>query len=127
MEVLLDTHTLLWFLYGNDKLSLKAREIIESETNEVIVSIASLWEVTIKQAIGKLEIEGSLANFFDVVQANGFAIRQISADDLLVLATLPFHHRDPFDRILIAQALQAKIPILTKDAHINLYKATCLF
>lgn len=127
MTVLLDTHALLWFLYGNEKLSVKARNTIEDKSDTVLVSIASLWEITIKQAIGKLTIEGSLENLFETVKTNGFAIEPISKEALLILATLPFHHRDPFDRILVAQALQLKIPIVTKDTHIHLYEATCLF
>lgn len=127
MTVLLDTHTLLWFLYGNEKLSPKARRIIEDKSNNVLVSIASLWEITIKQAIGKLKIEGSLENLFETVKTNGFTIEPISEEALFELATLPFHHRDPFDRILVAQALQLEIHMITKDAHINLYEVRCLF
>lgn len=127
MNILLDTHTLLWFLYGNEKLTYEAKELIENENNEIAVSVVSLWEITIKIAISKLKIDSSLYDFLNLISSNGFTILDISNSDLLKLKSLPFIHRDPFDRLLIAQTINREMTILTKDEHIKQYDVSNTF
>jgi PIN domain nuclease of toxin-antitoxin system len=105
MKLLLDTHILIWLINGNKNLSQIARQAIEDESNSLHLSIASLWEIAIKTSLGKLELgiqlEQITTNF---ILPSGMEILPIHLPHLLVLQTLPFHHRDPFDRLLISQA-----------------------
>jgi len=118
MRVLLDTHALLWALEGSDALSITARETIVSLQNEVLVSSASAWEIAIKCALGKLEAPGELGAAIDEA---GFVRRLIGFEDCEKLQSLPPHHRDPFDRMLVSQALVDGIPIVTRDPWISRY------
>lgn len=118
MKILVDTHIFLWALAEPEKLSKKQRDEIESPANIVYVSSVSIAEIMIKASLGKLSIE------FDPVreaETCGFELLDFSAKSALILGTLPFHHRDPFDRMLIAQSLSEKIPIMTGDSKIKLY------
>ena len=101
---LLDTHTFLWFIDGNDNLSPKALENIENENAQNFISIVSLWEIAIKLSLGKLEVNIPFKQIEDAVFKNNFQILPISFTDLLKLSELPFHHRDPFDRLLLRNA-----------------------
>src|SRR3954447_12815238 len=106
MRVLLDTHTFLWFAQDDSQLSVRARQTIEEGTTDVSFSIASAWEVVIKTSIGKLALRDPLWEAVAQQQRdNDIAILNITLDHLAQLAMLPFHHRDPFDRLLIAQAM----------------------
>src|SRR5207244_12653755 len=101
MRLLLDTHSFLWFISGDSKLSPSARAAIEEPTNEVMFSPASAWEMAIKMSLGKL----TLTEPFEVlvpreVRRNGFRLLPIELPHVAVVASLPFHHRDPFDRLL---------------------------
>ena len=117
MRLVLDTHSLLWFIMGNDRLSRKARTTIEDLDNQVLVSVGSLWEIAIKVNIGKLTFLRSYEEFFPVeLQKNEIEVLPIRHKDLAVLANLPLHHRDPFDRLIIAQAISEDIAIVTKDS-----------
>jgi PIN domain nuclease of toxin-antitoxin system len=118
MRVLLDTHALLWALEGSDALSITARETIVSLQNEVLVSSVSAWEIAIQRALGKLEAPRELAAAID---AAGFMRRLVGFEDCEKLQKLPAHHRDPFDRMLISQALVDGIPIVTHDPWISRY------
>jgi PIN domain nuclease of toxin-antitoxin system len=118
VRVLLDTHAVLWALEGGDCLSEKARETILDLSNEVLVSAASAWEISIKRALGKLEAPSNLA---EVIQDAGFLPRNIHFADCARVGQLPMHHRDPFDRMLVSQALVDGVPIVTCDVHIPLY------
>jgi PIN domain nuclease of toxin-antitoxin system len=112
MRLLLDTHIFIWFFTGNTKISNKATAFIENQDNEKLLSTASLWEMAIKQSTGKLSFHLSLEVFIkQQLSLNDFNLLEIKIDHLAVVATLPFHHRDPFDRVLIAQSLVEKIPI----------------
>jgi PIN domain nuclease of toxin-antitoxin system len=104
MNFLLDTHTFLWFVAGNDELSQNARQIIKDPLNNGFVSIASLWEISIKTALGKLTIKGKFETVIDDVIRNGFLLLPIEFQHTVRQYKLPFHHRDPFDRILVSQA-----------------------
>lgn len=127
MNVLLDTHTLLWFLNGDDLLSNKARRAIEDRRNSVFVSIASFWEIAIKLSLRKLEYEYGLTKMYQLIEENGFVILPITFDHTLLVSSLEFIHRDPFDRIITAQAINEKMTILTKDANIAQYKVKTIW
>ena len=117
MRVLLDTHTLLWWLSGDKKLSLRARRTIADEANEIFVSAVSAWEVATKHRIGKLPAAGPLAvDFAREVRQQGFSALPITLDHGQVAGALAGEHRDPFDRLLIAQSLEEKMALLSNDA-----------
>ena len=118
MNLLLDTHILLWWLDDNASLPVNAREAIADTDNLIILSAAVIWEIRIKQGIGKLEIA---PNFYNVVKEQGFEMLAITPDHAYAVGDLPEHHRDPFDRILIAQALLEGFTIVTHDAIFNKY------
>lgn len=118
MKALLDTHALLWALEDSSELSPTAREVIVSLENEVLVSSVSAWEIAIKTALGKLEAPAAVSSAVDDA---GFIRRVIRFEDCEKLAELPHHHRDPFDRMLVAQALVDGIPVITRDALIRQY------
>ena len=124
---LLDTHTFLWFIDGNDNLSPKALENIENENAQNFISIVSLWEIAIKLSLGKLEVNIPFKQIEDVVFKNNFQILPISFTDLLKLSELPFHHRDPFDRLLIAQCINNEMIFLSKDENISKYNAPIIW
>ncbi|MDJ0735416.1 MAG: type II toxin-antitoxin system VapC family toxin [Nostocaceae cyanobacterium] len=128
MRILLDTHSFLWFIAGNPKLSSTARSLIEDINNQRLLSVASLWEIAIKQSLGKL----TLAMPFDILipqqlSLNSIDILHIEINHLTVVCTLPFHHRDPFDRLLIAQALVEEIPIVSADSAFDAYSVSRLW
>jgi PIN domain nuclease of toxin-antitoxin system len=128
MKLLLDTHTFLWFIMGNSSLSAKARALIEDVANEKFLSVASLWELAIKLSIGKL----TLAAPFDVLipqqlSLNGFELLNIEIAHAAAVATLPLHHRDPFDRLLIAQAQVENMSIVSIDAAFDAYSVARLW
>ena len=103
MKFLLDTHVLIWFLDGNLRLSSRARQLVEDENNEVFVSIVSLWEIAIKNSLGKLELAQPFEQMFPrQLQENSIEILDISVEHLNAVRILPFHHRDPFDRLILA-------------------------
>jgi PIN domain nuclease of toxin-antitoxin system len=121
-KFLLDTHTFLWFITANPKLSLDARLLIEDMTNKRLLSIASLWEMTIKASQGKLNLSMPFTDLVTTqIQGNAINLLPITPDHLKVMFTLPFHHKDPFDRLLIAQAMAETIPIISKDAIFQQY------
>lgn len=124
---LLDTHTLLWFVGGNKELSQTARQLIETENATNYISIASLWEIAIKVSLGKLELKTSFNQISQQLADNGFEILPVTFEDTLIIAALPFHHRDPFDRIIIAQAITNKLTIISKDEHFTSYSAKVIW
>ena len=112
MRYLLDTHTLLWFLSGDESLSQTARQLIENEANQIFVSIASLWEITIKSSLSKLELASSLEQMLvDKLLENDIQTLAISVHHLMGVHNLPFYHRDPFDRLIVAQSLIEKMQL----------------
>ena len=119
MILVLDTHALIWALEDSPRLSREARRAIEDTGNVVLASSASAWEISIKKALGRLQAPDDLAN---AVELAGFLKRPIRFADVDRLATLPTHHRDPFDRILIAQALEEGAPIVSCDPWIARYQ-----
>ena len=127
MQLLLDTHTLLWFYSGDDALSDNLKKIIRTPTNTCYISIASLWEITIKISLGKLEINTPMAELFSFLDRNQFLVIPIELNHLLQLQRLQQHHRDPFDRLIIAQALSENLPVATKDSFFSQYGLTILW
>ncbi|GAC1451152.1 MAG: type II toxin-antitoxin system VapC family toxin [Chamaesiphon sp.] len=116
MKILLDTHTFLWFIEGSLNLSEPARNLIEAPGNQRLLSIASLWEMSIKISIGKLELGMSLTELVkEEVYGNAMELLEIKPGHLDELTKLPFHHKDPFDRLMICQSLVESIPIVTRD------------
>ena len=116
MNLLLDTHALLWFISGESKLSENARRLIEDATNDKFVSIASLWEIAIKVSIGKMPLTGTFDDLFpQQLKINGFGLLPISVEHVSILTSLPFHHRDPFDRLLVAQSMADNMDLLSVD------------
>jgi PIN domain nuclease of toxin-antitoxin system len=124
VRYLLDTHTLLWMRENNPHLNrTKWEPVFFSDENEILVSIVSLWEMTIKRSLGKLDFVRSLEDFAaDVTMEHGFTLLPVSPNDLDRLATLPHHHRDPFDRLLIAQTIEHGATAVTNDRHWKKYR-----
>ena len=118
MKVLLDTHALLWWLAEDETLSIKARQVIASPKTTVYVSAASAWEIAIKKAIGKLQAPDDLVA---ALSANRFQHLPVTIEHALYAGALPRHHDDPFDRMLVAQALLEKLTIITRDKSIPAY------
>ena len=116
MRLLLDTHALLWFLVGSDKLSRAARLQMEDPANEIFVSAVSALEVTTKQRIGKLQDVEALASAFEArVLEKGFLLAPITVGHAALAGTLPFEHKDPFDRLLIAQSLIEEMWLVSNE------------
>ena len=124
---LLDTHTLIWFIGGNKELSITARTSIEEDNVNNFVSIASLWEIAIKISLKKLELKTPFNQIGRQLLENGFELLPATFADTLTISALPFHHRDPFDRMIIAQALTNGLTIISKDEHISLYDVNLIW
>jgi len=121
MDILLDTCSILWFLKGDEKMPISSRDIILNAENTIYVSIATVWEVAIKLSIGKLEFDCGIDGFIKGIEDEGFSLLEVSTAHTRVLTTLPYIHRDPFDRMLIAQAMTENIPIMTADSDMLKY------
>ena len=119
MRLLLDTHALIWSLEQSHRLSAAARAAIEDVENEVLVSVVSAWEIAIKKSTKRLATPDDLDA---VIDAARFIRRDIKFADVRQVSRLPLHHRDPFDRILVAQALEDSVPIVTCDPQIARYQ-----
>ena len=119
--ILLDTHSLLWWLDNDDRLSRRAREAIQNPILQVLVSVGSLWEIAIKQRLGKLKASNLVNNFQKELDDAGFVELPISGVHAIRAAVLPINHRDPFDRLLIAQAEIENVPIVSRDSQFDAY------
>ena len=118
--ILLDTHAFYWYMCDKDRLTPAIINRIEAE-DCVCVSIATFWEMTVKASLGKLILPAPISSLMEACDSLSFAILPITADHLTCLAALPFIHRDPFDRLLIAQAIADNLTIITKDHMIPQY------
>jgi len=116
MELLLDTHVLIWFLNGDRQLPINIERIIADPTNRCYLSIASIWEIAIKSSLGKLELQGDLSMLVDFLYSNDIQTLPITFSHILYLQKMPFYHRDPFDRMLIAQSAVEDYTLLSRDA-----------
>ncbi len=122
MKLLLDTHTFLWFIGGSAELSYGAKALTEDSENEVFLSIASLWEMAIKISLKKLILAKPFDTFIpEQLALNQIALLNISVAHTADVATLPFHHRDPFDRLLIAQAKVENMALISRDEAFDSY------
>lgn len=127
-RLLLDTHTFLWWVSDAPELSITAREAISDTGNECFLSIASCWEMAIKSSIGKLRLTKPVERFVhDLITENGFRLLSIELRHAAKVEALPFHHRDPFDRLLLAQAITEKLTIVTVDSLFSSYGVKLLW
>jgi PIN domain nuclease of toxin-antitoxin system len=117
-RLLVDTHALLWWLIDDAGLSPTAREALSDPATDVLVSTASVWEIAIKRALGKLSAPDDLPEH---IEAQGFGWLPVEAEHAWQVRDLPPHHRDPFDRLLVAQALVERIPVVSADASFAAY------
>ena len=123
MNLFLDTHVLLWWLDDSSNLPDKERSAIADSGNLIVVSAAVVWEIRIKQALGKLEIP---SNFLHVIKDQGFEFLSITVDHAYAAGNLPMHHRDPFDRMIIAQAKLEGLKVITHDTIFKKYDVAIL-
>lgn len=128
MKLLLDSHALLWSLYEPERLSARAREAVSDSQNDLYVSLATIWELANKAATHRLPLVGSSVHrMVERIEELGVAFLPITQQNILAAATLPHHHGDPFDRMLIAQAQAESLLLLTKDADIARYDVPILW
>ena len=122
MHALIDTSTFLWSISDSDKLSADARRCIADLDNELFLSIASLWEIAIKTSLGKLELLLPFSQLIpEQLEQNAITVLPIDMRHLSKIIDLPFHHRDPFDRLIIAQSFTEQLPVITRDAAFSQY------
>ena len=122
MKLLLDTQAFLWFVTDDARRSAAARDAIEGADNERALSIASVWEMAIKHALGKLHFTEPFPQFVTTqTAANGIALLAIDVEHAIAVASLPMHHRDPFDRLLMAQALAEEMAMVSSDEALDRY------
>ncbi len=122
MRLLLDTHAFLWFILADPQLSTRAKSAIEDPANDVEVSPASYWEIAIKIRLGKYILSQPYQSFMESqIAGNDFRILHIEPRHTALLTTLPMHHKDPFDRLLVAQTLTEAVPIVSGDVSLDPY------
>jgi PIN domain nuclease of toxin-antitoxin system len=127
MKLLLDTHAFLWLSASPEKLSANALSACEDSTNEIYLSLVTPWEIQIKQQLGKLHCEEPLPTLITThQQQNGLCILPILLNHIYALSCLPRHHNDPFDRLLIAQAITESMTLVTVDKNIEMYSTNPL-
>ncbi|GGC00388.1 type II toxin-antitoxin system VapC family toxin [Dyadobacter sediminis] len=122
MNYLLDTHILIWHSDDNQKLSDKVLSIFNSAYTDLYVSHATFWEMTIKKGLGKLDLSVSVSKFYEAVIENSFCELFFNRDHYEILENLPLFHSDPFDRMIIAQAITENLTIITQDKKFRLYQ-----
>ncbi len=128
MPLLLDSHSLLWFADDALQLPPSAKLLIEDPSNTKYVSLMSIWEIAIKAASGKLILKREAGVYLaDVMAKNGFLLLTPTYDHAILAASLPLHHKDPFDRFLIAQSLSEKMPLISADEIFDAYGVTRLW
>ena len=115
MNLLLDTHTTIWFITEDKTLPAHLKELIEDGANTCFVSIASFWEMGIKHSLGKLDLKVDLRRIFELIDQSGLTVLPITTNHILTNTTLEFHHRDPFDRLMIAQAKSEGLTVVSRD------------
>lgn len=127
MNLLLVTHALIWFIEGDTKLTPKAIDLIKNIDNTCYISVASLWEISIKISIGKLKMKVPYDNLSELLWKNSIYLLSIKFEHTQKLISLPYYHKDPFDRLIISQAIVEKISIISKDEHFNKYDIKVLW
>lgn len=126
MNILLDTHVALWAITDSARLSLRARELIQTPANTLWISVASLWEITIKHALGRGDMPVSGKHALNYFEQSGYRVLSVEPAHVLAVAELPPHHQDPFDRLLVAQALSEPMRLMTHDQQILRYSDTVI-
>lgn len=121
MNLLLDTHSYIWFSENNELLSDTAKQLIENQENRVFLSAASLWEIAIKISLHKLMIDKSMTDVMRDFRRSGIYLLPIDLTHIELVSRLPFHHRDPFNRIIAAQALCENMTLVGKDLALDAY------
>lgn len=121
MKYLIDTHVFIWFVENSPSLPQSVKDLIEDENSDIFISIASLWEISIKNSIGKLPLSRKFEETADVLKDNLIEILPITFEHTVENNRLPFYHRDPFDRIIIAQAIVENIDFISGDAVFDNY------
>jgi len=128
VRLLVDTHCWLWYLLAPERLNSRAQELLREPDNEIFFSSASAWEIVVKFALGKLELPLSPSKYIpDRVASLGHQSLPIRQDHVIRIEALPLHHRDPFDRILVAQAQVESLPLLTADGALTAYDVPILW
>ena len=127
MRYLLDTHALIWYIENDAQLSYRAKSIIEDERNSVFATMANLWEIAIKVSIKKLDLTLTTDEIFQKLHKMDIPVFGILPNHIRMLQTLPHHHRDPFDRMIIAQAFEEKCTVITRDALFDAYDVSILW
>lgn len=127
MKLLLDTHTFIWWNSDPEQLSNHVLKLLEDEDNTPVISVVNIWEIQIKNAAGKMDLNIPLAQILEGYRENHIEILAIGANHVLALNNLPDHHRDPFDRILVAQAIVENMTLISKDPKIRLYPVTAIW
>ncbi len=127
MRLLLDTHALIWHRTGSDKMSKTARKIIAENPGQTFISIATVWEMSIKVGLGKLKLIRPISELLDIYHDAGTEILPITPEHAMASGCLPWHHRDPFGRMLIAQAQLEKMTIVTQDGWFTPYSVPCVW
>ncbi len=126
MNILLDTHIFIWFSQDDPTLEINKREIIEDENNTIFISVATFWEIAIKKSINKLRMNITLGELYRETVDNGFEIIPILFSHTARVEALHYHHKDPFDRIIIAQAMSDDLAIMTADKNFARYDVTVI-
>jgi PIN domain nuclease of toxin-antitoxin system len=122
VKLLLDTHVVLWAASSPDELSPEARELIEDGAQDALVSVVSAWEIAIKQSLGKLELPSPAEQWVpEVLRRSGFELAEVGLAAALKVRGLPWHHRDPFDRLLVAQAIEEGYMLVTRGELLGAY------
>jgi PIN domain nuclease of toxin-antitoxin system len=124
MRYLIDTHVFLWFVGNSKELSRAAKNLLENPSNDILISIASLWEISIKTALGKLKIAGTYESVWDDLTDNSIRILPVSFAHTVAQNKLPLLHRDPFDRIIVSQAITEGIDLISADETFDDYLKT---
>ncbi|MEL6406159.1 MAG: type II toxin-antitoxin system VapC family toxin [Chloroflexota bacterium] len=128
MSILIDTHVFVWLDIEPQKLSTNAQQLIADANNTIYLSLISIWEIQIKTQLGKLALTAGIPNVIETQRrVNQLQLMTVSLADILALSTLANHHRDPFDRLLIAQAKERNMSLLTNDRHIQQYNVKALW
>lgn len=128
MRLLLDTHAMYWYIEGSPELSATAQRLIQEASNDILISPASYWEIAIKISLGKWQLNRAYEEFINIgLNQYGFRVLPILPIHTAALIGLPFHHRDPFDRLLAAQALVEGIPLVSADAIFDQYEVNRLW
>lgn len=127
MELLIDTHALIWFITDDSKLPIETKKIIETSDNKCFVSVATYWEIAIKYSFDRLLIDFELAEIFRIIENAGFELLPITPNQILINAALPHHHHDPFDRTIIAQAIYEDLKVVSIDEKFKNYNISIVW